>query len=292
MSVPEMKPTKADELSAAQTLAFSICTLVTRPEEYDEMRASFESHGFVGADCEYLYLDNSKTNAYSAYSGLNLFLSVARGRLIILCHQDIELLVDDRASLERTTNQLSQLDPTWAVCGNSGGVWPGGLAIRLTDPHGHNRRTMPLPARVDALDENFIVVRRDANLALSSDLTGFHLYGTDLCIVADVLGRSAYVIDFHLLHKSGGTRDHTLIDSRRRLVDKYARAFRPRWVTAPCEIVFLSGISMVARFLSARMVTGLLYRLGGSMPGLMRQLFRSRFAIAQPRADDGKSSHP
>ena len=54
-----------------------------------------------------------------------------------------------------------------------------------------------LPAKVHTLDENFIVVRRAANLSLSHDLDGFHLYGTDLCLIADVLGGNRYVIDFH-----------------------------------------------------------------------------------------------
>ncbi len=59
-----------------------------------------------------------------------------------------------------------------------------------------------LPIRVGSLDENFIVVKRQANLALSHDMSGFHLYGTDLCIIADILGRTSYVVDFHLCHKA------------------------------------------------------------------------------------------
>ena len=53
-----------------------------------------------------------------------------------------------------------------------------------------------LPAKVHTVDENFIVVRRATNLSLSHDLDGFHLYGTDLCVIADILGGNCYVIDF------------------------------------------------------------------------------------------------
>ena len=57
---------------------------------------------------------------------------------------------------------------------------------------------------MSALDKNFLVVRRDANLAVSADLKGFHLHGTDICIVARLLGYTAYVVDFQLRHVSSG----------------------------------------------------------------------------------------
>jgi len=57
---------------------FSICTLVTRRGEYAEMVESFVGHGFVPADCEYLYIDNSESNRLRCLSGYNLFLSGGR----------------------------------------------------------------------------------------------------------------------------------------------------------------------------------------------------------------------
>jgi hypothetical protein len=132
-----------------------------------------------------------------------------------LCHQDILLLEDGRTELEQRLNDLTAHDPEWALCGNAGGVSSTRLAIRISDPYGENQFS-PFPARVTALDENFIVIRRQANLALSHDLSGFHFYGADLCMIADFLGRSAYVIDFHLRHKSAGTTDASLQAAQRR----------------------------------------------------------------------------
>jgi hypothetical protein len=60
---------------------FSICTLVTRRGEYAETVASFVSHGFTPADCEYLYIDNSESNRFDAFRGYNLISFGGAGRL-------------------------------------------------------------------------------------------------------------------------------------------------------------------------------------------------------------------
>ncbi|MGO9293947.1 MAG: hypothetical protein ACLP52_08720, partial [Streptosporangiaceae bacterium] len=111
---------------------FSICTLVTRCSEYAEMVHSFVSHGFTPVDCEFLYLDNSKSNSFDAFRGYNLFLSEARGDFIVLCHQDILLLEDGRAELQHRLDELTAHDPEWALCGNAGGVAFTRLAKRIS----------------------------------------------------------------------------------------------------------------------------------------------------------------
>lgn len=219
---------------------FSICTLVTRTDEYAEMVQSFRDAGF-DKDCEFLFFDNSESNIVEAYSACNRFLNSASGEFIILCHQDILLNYDRRADLELKLAGLQALDPFWGVCGNAGGAGAGRRFARISDPHGDDQRRGSFPACVASLDENFIVVRRDANLALSRDLAGFHLYGTDLCLVADVLGWSAWVIDFHLTHKSGGTVGDDFHRTRSAMIKKFRRAFRWRWVTSTCTTMLLAG---------------------------------------------------
>ena len=241
---------------------FSICTLITRPAEYGEMVKSFVSHGFTPSDCEFLYIDNSETNCFDAFRGNNLFLSQARGDFVVLCHQDILLLEDGRAELECRLDELTALDPRWALCGNAGGVSFIRLAVHISDPRGADRFSGPLPARVTALDENFLVVldenflvvRREANLGLSQDLSGFHFYGADLCIIADFLGGSAWAIDFHLLHKSSGTTGSSFYSKRMDVARKYQRAFRVRPVVTPVTYLFLSGSPLLNRLFNARIV--------------------------------------
>jgi hypothetical protein len=248
MSTPTAAGALLQRIPAALPPAYSICTLVTRPAEYAEMRGSFARKGFTPSDCEFLFVDNSAGNALDAYAAYNLFLQEAAGPLIILCHQDILLLEDGREELDAAVTDLGRRDPHWGLFGNAGARADGALALRITDPNtGETSWGGPFPAPVVTLDENFIVVRRSANLALSRDLSGFHLYGADLCIIAGILGWNAYVVDFHLLHKSGGNVDAAFHAARADMQRKYRRALRSRWIHGTTlHPFFLAGPSLRA----------------------------------------------
>ena len=226
---------------AAGPVRYSICTLVTGRPEYAAMLSSFRSHGFNDSTCEYLYVDNSCANTMTAYDGLNRMIDAARGRYVILCHQDVRLIADGRADLDRRLAELEQRDSDWAVAGNAGGTGPGRLAMRISDPHGDNRKIGDLPARALSLDENFLVLKRAARIGLSHDLKGFHFYGADLCLAADIMGYTAYVIDFHLRHLSEGAISPSFYQARREFRTKWSRALRTRWMQTTCGIMLLTG---------------------------------------------------
>lgn len=236
-----MQPRAISAMPQPRAMAYTIATLVTKPDQYRDMVASFRSGGFDGADCEYLYLDNAGGNALSAYQGLDRLLDEAAGTHVILCHQDVRLLRDGRAALDRRLAELAQLAPHWALAGNAGGIGPGKLALRISDPHGKDVHVGPLPAQVQSLDENFIVVRRAARVSFSRDLDGFHFYGTDLCLQAELAGWSAHVIDFHLEHLSGGFKSPDFYEVESQFREKYARAFRSRWIQTTCALLPLSA---------------------------------------------------
>ena len=224
--------TGANPIDAALPRAaprFSICTLVTDHAQYQTMVATFTARGFTPETCEFLYLDNSQDPAWDAYRGIARLMAMARAPHLILCHQDVRLLGDDAQALAARLAELDTLDPAWALAGNAGGTETGDLAIRISDPYGEDQRRGALPARVASLDENFIVLRRDAPVGLSADLTGFHFYGADLCIHARLAGRSAWVIDFHLRHLSPGTKDHTFKAAQARFEAKYRALFALPW---------------------------------------------------------------
>lgn len=227
--------TAADSPSRSGNIRYSICTLVSNPTQYATMIRSFEAGGFKAPDCEYLYLDNTGSNRFDGYAGLNVFLRVSKGAYIILCHQDVELIQDDATKLDAVIGELDSIDPAWGLFGNAGGQESGRLAVRISDPFGKNQSVgggFPTPAV--SLDENFIVVKGSANLAVSSDLAGFHFYGTELCLVADRLGWRAYIVDFHLLHHGRGTMDSQFFAGRSALITKCNLACRSRWMTTTC----------------------------------------------------------
>jgi hypothetical protein len=219
----------AEARASAGGIRYSVRTLVNDFKEYATMCRSLQVGGFMAPDREYLYLDNTAKNQFDAYAGINLFLRVARGTHIIICHQDVRLIEDGRDKLDSIIAELDTLDPAWGMFGNAGGLEGGGLARRISDRWGDDQNTIrPLPVRVVSLDENFIVVRQDANLAVSRDLHGFHLYGTELSLVAERLGHHVYVVDFHLRHLGSGVMDSSFYDARYALILKCRAACRWR----------------------------------------------------------------
>lgn len=236
---------------------FSVCTLVTDLKEYSQMRDSFYAAGFNEKNSEFIYIDNSEHNKYDGYSGVNRFLEVAQGKYIIICHQDVLLKFDGIDILNQRINEIEKLDPSWGLLGNAGYKDFNRVALKITDPYGDSRNYGPFPSKVVSLDENFIIAKKSANLAISHDMSGFHLYGTDMCILASILGYSAYVIDFHLYHKSGGTCGSNFYGVKKNLIEKYRRALSAKYVRTPCTNLFLSN----CRFLNYLLNKKIMYSL-------------------------------
>lgn len=216
---------------------YSICTLVSDPREYSEMVESFVGAGFDPSDCEYLYCDNSAGNTFDAFGAYDVFLRTARGKYVILCHQDVLLKFDTVRDLDRIIRKMDRRDPDWALLGNAGGVGLGRSAVCVTHADGRHHNSEVFPVAVQSLDENFIVVKRSAHMALSRDLRGFHFYGTDLCQIARTRGLGAWVVDFHLLHKSTGKIDASFWEAREAVCDKYRRVFSQDYIQTTCTVI-------------------------------------------------------
>lgn len=260
----EIDAIEIDALKQQPHPKYSICTLLTEKQQYIDALLSFRDAGFVEPECEYLYIDNIAANKYDAYAGVNLFLQKAQGDYIILCHQDLILHADKKNKLDQIIEEITLLDNDWALLGNAGGTVPGQQAYHLTEYIGEDRHYLhrgKLPARAYSLDENFIIVRKSANLSTSHDLEGFHLYGTDLCMIAHILGYTAYVVDFHLWHLGGastqppatsGTHATSSFDKNKyNLIRKYHRVYSPRFIQTTCTIFYISA-SRLKNFLYNR----------------------------------------
>ncbi|MCW3088533.1 MAG: acyl esterase, partial [Sediminibacterium sp.] len=180
---------------------FAICTLVTSWEEYALMKSSFIDCGFSG-NCEYLVADNTHQNASDAYQAIASFLATNRSRYLVIVHQDVRC-IDHRRDLLSCLAQLTALDATWALCGNAGAQGYHNDIIHIMN-NGKIVKSDNVPAKVNSLDENFLLINMNTSLAISADMSGFHLYGTDLAIIADFLGHSCYVIPFLVNHISLG----------------------------------------------------------------------------------------
>ncbi|MEO1720314.1 MAG: hypothetical protein AAFR23_08825 [Pseudomonadota bacterium] len=225
---------------------FTIGTLVTNHAQYATMRASFKSAGFSDDSTHYALIDNSNGNIADAYAGLRKLLHDAKTPYVILCHQDVEA-IDTRAHLEACIAELDERDARWGVAGNAGGLGAKGLAIRISDPNGHDqRRGGPFPKRVVSLDENFLLIKRETGVTFSADLHGFHLYGTDVCLIAQTLGFSAYVIDYHLKHHGKATMGQPFWACHAAFEKKWSGVLQGRFIKTTCTHVQVSGSPLSA----------------------------------------------
>jgi hypothetical protein len=272
-----MNDINAIEIDSLEKLAhprYSICTLLTDKAQYRDALASFREAGFTEPETEFLYIDNTESNKYDAYAGVNLFLRKSRGDYIILCHQDLVLHADNKARLDQIIDEINRFDKDWALLGNAGGTVPGQQAYHLTEYTGedkHYLRRGSFPAKAYSLDENFIVVRKSANLSVSHDLKGFHLYGTDICMIARILGYSAYVVDFHLWHLGGASTrppatrgahaTSTFDQTKHNLISKYQRVLSPRFIQTTCTIFYVSASRFKNFLLNRKQVFSIQKRL-------------------------------
>ena len=91
----------------------------------------------------------------------------------------------------------------FALAGNAGCDGYHSCYFHLINA-GKSKLTKGLPRKVNSLDENFLLIRSERMPAISSQLSGYHLYGTDICINAIDAGNNCYVIPFLVEHLSLG----------------------------------------------------------------------------------------
>lgn len=215
-------------------LTFSVCSLVANAEKYQRLLDTFAGLGFTPKNSEFLAADNREANQFDGYSWQKRLLAEARGRFVIFSHDDIELVDEGYDDLLGWTRWLDDNAPKWLVAGVAGGVWhrPShprpALALRMSDKFGTNRRKGKVPARVESLDECFIMMRRTRPVISSYDLQGFHFYGPDLCLQAELLGGEAHAIGFHIRHTGEAQTGKPFRRGRSEFVRKYRQYFPKR----------------------------------------------------------------
>lgn len=238
-------PVKEVSAPLQYTVKYTFATLVTRLQEYNEMVRSAEKAGFSGDDIEFIYIDNTVSNQFDGFSGFNRFMQVATGRYLIYCHQDLLFEFDQRRDLDACIDELDQQDRQWAVCGNAGKDNNGVSVERMSDPLANNRKTGSFPSQVISLDENFIVVDRQALLRTTGGLTGFHLYGADICFNARQFGLTVWAVDFHLRHKSAGKVDQNYQQVQVQLMKRYHTRLQAQVIQAMCSRFYVSSSALL-----------------------------------------------
>jgi hypothetical protein len=220
---------------------FHVCTIANKLDMYANMKASFIEAGFTENKCRYSLFDNSQGNIYEPYSTFKIIQSNTSEPYIVFCHQDI--LINQGHGFEqliKVIKELDKKDPRWAVLGNAGVNNDYEFVVKIADPNNFKPWTGEFPQRVHSLDENFLVIKSSANFTSSDKLSGFHLYGADLCLNAIINEYSCYVIDFYITHLSGGNRDRNFWSLKAKFQEKWNKHFDFCYATGNCSIMFLS----------------------------------------------------
>ena len=163
----------------------------------------------------------------------------AKNDLLFFMHQDLYLPRGWEERVAIGLRELESLDPHWGVLGAVGamsalenGDAPKELRGHWCDPNGYFRFA-PLPHEVDALDEQWLGLRKSRGVGFDPELPGVHCYGMDISLAAREQGFKSYAIDAFVWHKYRD-RNGDLIqcpqDSkkiRERWSDDFMRSFSP-----------------------------------------------------------------
>lgn len=148
-------------------------------------------------------------NPYSAASALNLGISKARGKIIVLCHQDVLFYENWVDTMFERINKIEQSCPEWGVLGTAGITTKDvtvGVVYNLRGKMQWSSTRKAVVSQVQTVDEHCMIIRKNSKLRFDDKrLNGFHLYGAEICLMALSRGMRNYGIVCPLTHsgKSG-----------------------------------------------------------------------------------------
>jgi hypothetical protein len=148
-------------------------------------------------------LQNGFSSAASAY---NAALDQAQTDILVFAHQDVFLPPGWADQLQQAVEWFARNDPHWAVAGvwgvtesgaRHGCVYCTGLQKKLGSE-------FTRPIQIRTLDELLLIVRKSSGLRFDEGLSGFHMYGTDICLAAQRQGMKCYAISAFCIHNTNG----------------------------------------------------------------------------------------
>jgi hypothetical protein len=123
---------------------------------------------------------------------------------VAFVHQDVYLPHGFLALLTQELERLASIAPDAALAGLFGAAADGRVGGKVWCSANSKQFAgdLPMPTEVVALDEYLILVKCNSGLKFDTDLPGFHLFGTDICLAAKSTGQGAWAIEVPVVHNS------------------------------------------------------------------------------------------
>lgn len=185
----------------------------------------------------------------SAAAAYNAVLDSHTGVTLICVHQDMYLPENWLSNVKASIETLEQMDPNWGVLGlfgvDSAGVFRG--QVYCTNAQGVLGSDFATPQQVRVLDEIVLILRSTSSLRFDPKLPGFHLYGSDICLEAERLGRRNYVIPAFAVHNASAIISLPLAFWRSYLRMRHLRSAELP-IKTPCVTISATNIRALATF--------------------------------------------
>jgi len=211
-----------------QDFKYSIFTISNNINIYNKMKESFINAGFDDRNSNYFLLDNTIKNLYEPYNSINRAIRDSPlENIIIFCHHDILLDQNDgEIKLRKIINEMNQIEPNWLVLGNAGVNYSYKTIAKINDKYDTGKYSGILPNKVFSLDENILIINNNfKNDVCSTNLNGFHFYGTDICLNALKNNKNCFVIDFYLSHNGDGKMGSDFYEIKRNFIENWRHNF-------------------------------------------------------------------
>ena len=140
----------------------------------------------------------------TAGAAYNRAIDECEAEWLLLAHQDVYLPAGFAARIMAALDDLTLNAPDWAVAGVIGATAAGAVVGRAWCS-GNDRVIgdgAGLPAAAATLDELIIILRTGAGVRFDPELPSFHLYATDIVLMAKKASRTTWVVDAPVVHHS------------------------------------------------------------------------------------------
>jgi hypothetical protein len=143
-------------------------------------------------------------NYRSASVAYNEAIEQAKSDFLVFVHQDVYVPAGWIGAVQNAVTVLSQKDPDWGVLGVWGITSSGQGAGFLYDGGWRSIRGRAFQGgiEVECLDEVVLILRKSTGLKFDPLLTGFHMYGADICLEARHQRRKCYAIGALCIHNT------------------------------------------------------------------------------------------